>query len=176
MTQAKKKGWGNTLSKKLARAAEKKFLILAQDVRILADWLHDDILSLAGPELTTRRALFNFVVDELITLEPLCPHRIRPVRRALQNQREGLLAFVSVLDAKLATIRERYEVSPHLVQAVCELLGLPEDSPLRWQREDTLRRHLTGKFFDVQHAVSEAMATTPRTSSVGNDATHQFRH
>lgn len=178
MAQAKQKGRGNTLSKKLAiaRACEDTFLSLARDVRVLADWLHDDLLSLAGPELTTRQELYDVVVEELMALEPLCPHRIRPVRRSLQNQRDDLLAFVTVLDTKLATISERYEVSPHLVQALCELSNLPDDSPLRWQREHTLRHRLTWKFFDVQHAVSEAMATTPRTSSVIENFNSRLRN
>jgi len=178
MARAKQKGRGNTLSKKLAlaRAAEENSLHLAQDVRVLADWLHDDILSLTGPELATRRELYDFVVEELRRLEPLCPHRLRPVRRALQNQRDDLLAFVAVLDDKLAAISDRYEVSPHLVHALCELFGFSEDSPLRWQREDTLRQRLTWKFFDVQHAVSEAMSTTPRTSSVIENFNSRLRN
>ncbi len=178
MAQAKKKGRGNTLSKKLALAREREetFLSLANDVRVLADWLHDDILSLAGPDLSTRHDLYDFVVEELIALEPRCPHRIRPVRRALQNQRDDLLAFVTVLDDKLAAISTRYEVSPYLVQALCELAGLPEDSPIRWQQEDALRHRLTWKFFDVQHAVSEAMSTTPRTSSVIENFNRRLRN
>jgi hypothetical protein len=178
MAQAKKKRCGNTLSTPLAmaRGREKTFLSLAADVRVLADWLHDDILSLAGPDLTTRQALYDFVVEELIALEPRCPHRIRPVRRALQNQRDDLLAFVTVLDDKLATISERDEVSSHLVHALCERSGLPEDSPRRWQQEETLRHRLTWKFFAVQHAVSEAMATTPRTSSVIENFNSRLRN
>jgi len=34
--------------------------------------------------------------------------RIRPVRVALQNQRDALLAFAGVLDAKLADIAQTY--------------------------------------------------------------------
>jgi hypothetical protein len=178
MAQAKKKGRGNTLSKTLALAREREetFLSLANDVRVLADWLHDDILSLAGPDLTTRHDLYDFVVEELVALEPRCPHRIRPVRRALQNQRDDLLAFVTVLDGKFAAISDHYKVSSHLVQALCELAALPEDSPLRWQQEKALRHHLTWKFFDVQQAVSEAMATTPRTSSVIENFNSRLRN
>ncbi len=178
MAYAKQKGRGNTLSKRLAlaRAAEEKYLHLAQDVRVLAEWLHDDILSLAGPELTTRCELYDFVVAEFITLEPQCPHRLRPLRRALQGQRDDLLAFAAVLDEKLTMISEQWGVSLHLVQALCELFGVSEDSPRRWQREDTLRQHLTWKFFDVQQAVSEAMAMTPRTSSVIENFNSRLRN
>lgn len=178
MAQAKQHGRGNTLSKKLAMARDQEatILSLSKDVRVLADWLHDDILSLSGPELATRQELYDFVVEELMVLEPQSPHRIRPVRRALQNQRDDLLAFVTVLDAKLVTISDRYDVSPHLVHTLCELAGLPEDSSIRWQQEDWLRHRLTWKFFDVQHAVNEALATTPRTSSVIENFNSRLRN
>jgi len=63
MGRAKKKGRGNTLSKKLAvtREEETKAAELARDVRTLCDWMRNDILSLAGPETPARRELFDFV-------------------------------------------------------------------------------------------------------------------
>ena len=55
------------------------------------------VLALAGPALATRRELFDFIVEELARREPGDARRIRPVRVALQNQRDTLLAFVGVL-------------------------------------------------------------------------------
>ena len=114
MGRAKEKGRGNTLSKKLAiaREEEAKAAELARDLRTLADWMprcarplgQNDILSLAGPDLASRRELFDFVVEELRARGPLCSHRIRPVRRSLENQRDDLLAFVGVMDGKLADV------------------------------------------------------------------------
>lgn len=178
MTQAKHKAHGNRFSKKLAlaRTNATTFLDLARDVRVLADWLEEDILSLTGPDLPTRRVLYDFVVEELIALEPHCPHRIRPVRRALQNQRDDLLAFVTVLDDKLTDISHQYDVPSHLVHALCELAGIADPSPIRWQQEATLRTQLSWKFFAVQQAVSEAMATTPRTSSVIENFNSRLRN
>jgi len=50
-----KRGKGNTLSRRLAlaRQAEPKALRLAEDVRTLTEWMQNDILSLAGPNLVT---------------------------------------------------------------------------------------------------------------------------
>ena len=50
-----RRGKGNTLSKRLAlaRQAELKAVRLAEDVRTLADWMQNDILLLAGPNLVT---------------------------------------------------------------------------------------------------------------------------
>ena len=54
--------------------------------------------------LATRQVLFDFIVEELAHREPTDAQRIRPVRVALQNQRDDLLGFAGVLDDKLATI------------------------------------------------------------------------
>ena len=56
-----------SLAKKLsyARPAEAKAIVLADEVALLARWLRDDILSVAGPEYAIRRDLFDFVVAEL---------------------------------------------------------------------------------------------------------------
>ena len=78
-----------------ARRAEAKAIALADDVALLAGWLRHDILTVAGPEYAIRSDLFDFVVAELRAREPACPHRIRPVRTLLENQRDNLLAFAA---------------------------------------------------------------------------------
>ena len=76
-----------------ARLAEAKAIAWADEVALLARWLRNDILSVAGPEYAIRRDLFDFVVAELRAREPACSHRISPVRTLLENQRDNLLAF-----------------------------------------------------------------------------------
>src|SRR4051794_6449914 len=98
--------------------AEARASCLARDVRTLVQWLRHDVLALAGPDLATRRELFNFVVAELLAREPDDPRRIRPVRVALQNQRDDLLAFAGVLDTELAAIARVHAVPEPLVRAV----------------------------------------------------------
>jgi len=80
----------------LARQAETKAHELARDIRTLTQWLRHDVLTLAGPVLATRQVLFDFVVEELARREPGDARRICPVRVALQNQRDTLLAFAGV--------------------------------------------------------------------------------
>ena len=89
----------------LARRAEARACWLARDIRMLTQWLSHDVLALAGPVLATRQVLFDFIVDELTRREPEDRQRIRPVRIALQNQRDDLLAFAGVLDEELAPSR-----------------------------------------------------------------------
>jgi hypothetical protein len=54
-------------------------IAVADQVRTLAQWLQDDILAFAGPDATTRQALYDFVIDALAQLEHSEP-RIQPVR------------------------------------------------------------------------------------------------
>src|SRR3954449_113112 len=48
-----------------ARHTEARAACLARDVRTLVQWLRHDVLALAGPDLATRRELFDFIVAEL---------------------------------------------------------------------------------------------------------------
>ena len=93
-----------------ARTAEAKAIALADEVALLAQWLRDDILSVAGPESAVRRDLLDFVVAEL-RRETACPDRIRPVRTLLENQRDNLLAFAVDLDRELAALAQEWQIS-----------------------------------------------------------------
>lgn len=178
MERAKKRGRGQKFSIKLAlaRAAERTAVELARDVRILSDWMGKDILSLAGPNIAERRKLFDFVVGELEKCEHLSAHRIGPVRRALENQRDNLLAFAAVLDEKLEEISRHLDVPVYLVHDVCELQGMDESSAARYQREAELRDKLRWRFHDVRKAVREAMASTPRASSIVENLNSRLRN
>ena len=54
---------------------------LAKDITILAQWLKNDILSVTGPNFSSRLELLKFVAAELEAREIYCSHRIKPVRR-----------------------------------------------------------------------------------------------
>src|SRR3954447_24192382 len=117
----------------LARQIETQAHWLARDVRTLSRWLSRDVLAPAGPDLATRQVLFDFIADELERLEPEDGRRIRPVRVALRNQRNDLLAFAGVLDHKLAGIARTLEISLSLVREACMLHRLPTTSTAYWQ-------------------------------------------
>ena len=178
MKRLKKRRKGKSLSKRLAlaREAEIQAVSLAQDVRILAGWITADVLSLAGPDRAIRGELFDFLVEELRQREPLCPHRIRPVRRMLQGRRDDLLAFVGVLDTRLGEIARRLDVPQPLVHAVCELRGMDPNHPAYWQRANPLHHKLKDRFHTVETAVGEAMAQTPRASSIIENLNSRLRN
>jgi hypothetical protein len=117
----------------LAWQVETKAHCLARDIRTLIQWLSHDVLALAGPMLATRQVLFDFVVEELSYREPEDVRRIRPVRVALQNQRNDLLAFAGVLDAKLALIAQAHAIAEPLVREACLLHRLASTSSAYWQ-------------------------------------------
>ena len=85
----------------LARASSDEAISLADDVALLVRWLRHDILTVAGPSYAERRALYDFVVAELKSRVPLCPHRLGLVCRQLENEQDDLLAFARVLDEEL---------------------------------------------------------------------------
>ncbi len=159
----------------LARQAETQAHELARDVQTLTQWLCHDVLALAGPALATRRELFDFIVAELAAREPEDARRIRPVRVALQNQRDTLLAFAGVLDAKLAAIAETHAIADPLVREACVLHRLPSTSPAYWQGWNRLRTKMGGKFHVLFDAVSRAMAQTPRSSSLVENLNSRLR-
>jgi hypothetical protein len=161
---------------KLARQTETQAQGLARDIRTLTQWLSHDILTLAGPALATRQVLFDFIVEELAKREPEDVRRIRPLRVALQNQRDNLLAFAGVLDAKLADIARAYVIAEHLVREACMLHRLPSTSTAYWQGWNRLRAKLGDKFHPLFDAVSQVMAQTPRSSSLVENLNSRLRN
>jgi hypothetical protein len=178
MNAAKEMNCGNTLSMPLAlaREAEEKTVQLARDVKTLIHWLSHDILALAGPALAERQALFDFIVAELRHREHLDPPRIRPVRTALEKQRDDLLAFAGVLDKKLAGIAQDCNASLHLVREVCLLQRKSPSSNAYWQRWNQLHRKLADKFHRVVDAVVDALKQIPRASSLVENLNSRWRN
>jgi len=178
MEDAKAKGVAHTYAAQLgkARQAEKQMAILARDIKTLTQWLNRDVLELAGPGLATRLELFDFVVAEIHAREHLEPERIRKVRVALQNQRDDLLSFAAVLDEHLDCIAQAYEVSAHLVRQACLLQRKPDTSTAFWQGWNQLCAQMGHKCHDVFEAVMQAMAKTPRCSSMVENLNSRLRN
>jgi hypothetical protein len=160
----------------LARQTEARASWLARDIRTLTQWLSHDVLALAGPKLATRQMLFDFIVEALTRLEPEDARRIRPVRVALQNQRDDLLAFAGVLDEKLTAIARTHEFSEALVREACVLHRLPSTSSVYWQGWNKLRAMTGDRFHALFDAVSHVMAQTPRSSSLVENLNSRLRN
>jgi len=158
-----------------ARQTQDAAVRLADDLRILADWMRQDILALAGPDLATRRLMFDFVVQELHAREASCPHRITPVRRMLEGARDDLLAFADVLEERFEELAARFGVPLFLVRAVAENEGRNANTPAFWQHRAGLHRQLGSRLHAITTAVREVFAETPRASSLVENLNSRLR-
>lgn len=177
MGRAKRRAHGQSFSKRLAvaRSEETVAVELADDLRLLAQWMREDVLSLAGPDVQTRRELFDFIMEEMRTRESLAPHRIRPVRVALENQRDDLLAFAEDLDRRLATIAQEHRVPLGDVREVFEQGRLAPSAPDYWQKDAALWKRLGPRYPAVQEAIDEVVENTVRASSMVENLNSRLR-
>lgn len=177
MDGAKRKGQGQAFSKRLAiaREAEATAVALADDLRTLAQWLREDVLALIGPDAATRHELFHFIVTELEAREHLAPHRIRPVRVALENQRDDLLAFAQAIDGQLVAIAQEHGVPLHDVREVFELGHLAPVTPGHWQKDAALWKRLGSCYPRVSKAVAQVVENTVRASSMVENLNSRLR-
>jgi hypothetical protein len=158
-----------------AQIASVQALTLADDVALLVDWLRHDILAVAGSSYTERCELYDFVVAELKTRAPRCAHRLEPLCRALQNQRDDLLAFARQLDEDLEQLREELQIPADLARRLLKTLSRDQRDPKRWAEEAAIRKQLRGRFHAVQFAVATLADETVRASSLVENLNSRLR-
>ena len=113
-------------------------------------WLAHDVLELAGPSLTVRQELFDFIEAELQQRESQQHSTIRKLRKALHHQRDQLLAFAGVLDQMLGAIAERFQLPLQAVRDVGLLHRKSPNANAYWERwhsvvEPVSWRHDSGR-------------------------------
>jgi len=167
----------NVLGQKtrLARQAEAKAVALADDVAVLARWLHYDLLSVSGLPYADRRALYDFIVAELKAREHLCPHRLGPVCTLLKNQRDVLLAFAAQLDVDLTALATEFQVPVDIVRELLDLQALDERQPRRWQKQAALQQKLRDRFWSLSNSVHDVADHVVRASSVIENLNSRLR-
>ncbi len=158
-----------------ACAASDDAVALADEVALLVDWLHYDILTVAGPCYADRCALYDFVVQELQARAPKCTHRLEPICRALQNQRDDLLAFARRLDEDLEQLGRDFQIPTELPRRLLGALARDQRDPRRWTEEAAVREHLRGQFHQVQLAVVALAQETVRASSLVENLNSRLR-
>jgi hypothetical protein len=166
------------ISKQLhdARLAEARAIDLADDIGLLICWLREDILSVAGPEYLIRQQLFDFVVAELRAREQACPHRIGPVWKLLENQRDKLLAFAAKLDDDLTALAQDWQISVTTAREMLQVQTLSTTDPERWRRETVLRELLRGCYHGVYTDVQELCQRVVRASSLVENLNSRLRN
>jgi hypothetical protein len=160
---------------RLARAASHEVVTLADDVALLVDWFRHDILTVAGPPYADRCQLYDFVVAELKARASKCPHRLEPICRALENQRDDLLAFARRLDENLEQLGQELQVPAELARCLLKTLSRDERDPRRWTEEAAVRKQLRGRFHAVELAVAALAEETVRASSLVENVNSRLR-
>jgi|SaaInlStandDraft_3_1057020.scaffolds.fasta_scaffold16082_1 hypothetical protein len=178
MTKAKRRGKGRSLSKQLTqtRVQEANLISLLDDIRLLLQWLRQDILTINGLEYDTRKSLFDFVMYELKRLEPLKKKKVSKVRRSLENQRDALLGFAILIDRGLQKIEERFQVPISLLRDILDLQNQSPTSQTYWLQTEHLYHNLHDKFFLIQQAVVDLKNHTHRASSMVENFNGRLRN
>jgi hypothetical protein len=166
-----------TLSQRLvhARRAAPQAVALADDVTVLLRWLREDILAVAGPDVATRRALYDFVVAELQAREAQGPERLKTLRQRLAHQREAVLAFAQALDEQLQTLAVGWAVPAAVPRELLLLQALSPCDARRWRREAALRRQLGERYYGLAETVAAVAQQVVRASSVVENLNSRLR-
>ena len=143
---------------------EQAMTSLSSSIDTLVQWMQHDIFQKAGTDLNERRNLYDFIVAELMKLEEVQTHRIKEVRIALQNQRDQLLSFVSILDEQFSAVATKHQVSINTLWKVCELLRCDLGSDNYALRSLPLHSDLGEKLDIIEDEVIEVLINTERTS------------
>jgi hypothetical protein len=159
-----------------ARAASAVAVKLADDVALLVGWLRQDILAVAGPGYADRCALYDFIMAELRARASLCPHRLEPICRMLENQRDDLLAFARRLDEDLGLLGGEFQVSPELLRRLLVALSRDMRDPERWTEEAAVQKHLRGRFHEIRETVAALADSTVRASSLVENLNSRLRN
>jgi len=177
MEHAKQHCQGRALSQRLARARvhEASALRLADEVHTLTGWMQHDILALAGPDASTRQALYDFVMESLQALETLDAPRLRPVRQRFVNQRDALLAFATGLDQALDALAQRFAVPVFRLRQVLALQELAPPTPAYWSQVAALQHALHGQFYAIDQALLRLRRRLHRASSLVENLNSRLR-
>jgi hypothetical protein len=158
-----------------ARAACDAAIALADDVRLLGEWLRHDVLAVAGPGHADRLVLYDFILAELRARVPSCAHRLRPIYRLLKNRRDELLAFARALDEGLGQLAVVWGVSPDCLRRLLQARSRDERDPRRWAEESAIRQRLRGRFHEACQAIDALAAGTVRASSLVENLNGRLR-
>jgi hypothetical protein len=160
----------------LAKSKEEQASALADEVRIRAEWLREDVFALGGPACADRRVVYDFLVAQLRDRAPLDAHRLNPLCTFLNNHRDQLLSFADRLDSDLAECASRFQISVDVLRQLLRWQHLRYTNPRRWQREAELRQQLHERFHQLDEAVGEVAQRTVRASSLVENLNSRLRN
>ncbi len=156
--------------KKQLNRLERRFNLLhriSTTINILISWMEHDVFNMPGAPVKQRRELFNFILQEFEKLSDIHPHRIQAICTKLRNQRDGLLAFVDVLDCKFHDVANRFGCSVDTVWDICQLQRCEYYGDTYHQRSLPILDKITEEQFEsIEDEVLQALDSTEKTSSM----------
>jgi hypothetical protein len=158
-----------------ARAECDTAIALADEVRLLGEWLRHDVLAVAGPCSADRCVLYDFLQVELQARVALCPHRLGPIDRLLKNRRDDLLSFARALDEELGQIARAWGVAPEGLRRLLQARCRDEHDARRWAEESAVSRQLRGWYHPACRAIDALVAGTIRASSLVENLNSRLR-
>ena len=167
-----------TLENKTASAEKEslKAIELADEIKILYDWVEKDILSLIGDQKEDRKDLFDFVIEQLKIRENLCFHRIKPLITFLENNKENLLKFVDQIDSGLEEMANDFKFSLFHVRELYQLQKCTFLDSVRWKKEAFARAYFKEKFHAIETQIKALLKKTVRASSVVENLNSRLRN
>jgi hypothetical protein len=159
-----------------AAIAEAASVQRADDLRLLVEWLHYDIWSIAGPRLAERRELFDFVLAEL--KQRLIPGSttMSTTLGCLERHRDELLEFAVELEQELAAVAAQFQVEPDLLRQLLHQQTANPNQPEYWQREARLHQQAHGRLHELRAAVQALATRTVRGSSMVENLNSRLRN
>jgi len=172
-----KKGEAAHLGRALhaARANERQLVEAADDLRVLSQWMRQDVLGLKGPDPAVRRELFDWIVKEIAQRAAIGGRLAKAAAKALAAGRDRLLAFAQELERQLQRAAEAVGLPLHLIKRVYELEKGDEGDAAYWQERSKLEHQLGGRLEAARRAVAAALAATHRASSLVENLNSRIR-
>jgi hypothetical protein len=168
-------GHGAAQRLRRARAACDAAMALADDVRLLGDWLSHDVLAVAGPCHADRLVLYDFILGELRARVASRAHRLGPIYRLLKNRRDELLGFARALDEELGRMAMAWGVAPEGLRRLLNARCRDQRDARRWAEESAARRQLRGWYHPACRATDALIAGTIRASSLVENLNSRLR-
>ncbi len=155
--------------KKQLSKLERQFNLLnhiSSTINTLISWMEHDVFNMPGSSIKLRRELFNFILQEFETLAKIHPHRIHGLCTKLRHQRDGLLAFVDVLDCKFHDIAKKHKCTLDVAWRICQLQRCTYYGDTYHQRSLQILDEIGEELFElVEDDVLAALNSTEKTSS-----------
>jgi len=152
--------------RKVAIADHQSAKYVYETIATLSSWLQHDLLVVAGHDYATRKMLLKFISDSLLDIEEYMPHRIKPVRKTLENKADKILGFVKTLEDELAIYANELNCDIYWLWQICYAQRFSKDKSNYYQHIAKAKSRLKNNFYHIEQSVIATMNEIEKASSV----------